>query len=272
MSQSIELPARVTIYPTNHCFKKCKHCFFVLNKTLNTSSLNYELIQETLKDLANHKVLLVGIAGGDPLKFPSIFEMIKDVIQLGMFPILTLSGANLNNKMVQDLYDVGTRSVQLSLDGATAEVHDEIRGAGSFVETVNAIKLMVSTGISVSLATCLNKRNVNDFSKILAIASTIGINKIKVQRWNSLDAKNLNSLKELTNEEFSFLGQQTKIKNEFKNLQIFFDKGDLQVKAANGFAIMPNGDLKWTEFSESFGNINKGLPSYFYRTNCEAIS
>ncbi|MGZ3770336.1 MAG: radical SAM protein [Bdellovibrio sp.] len=265
MQNLVELPARVTIYPTSHCFKKCRHCIFVLDKTLNTASIDFDRLMAVLNDLAQHKVLLVGIAGGDPLKYPRILDLIREVIRLGMIPILTLSGANLTEKVVRQLFEAGVRSVQLSLDGASANHHDAFRGDGSFIETVAAIKMLSQCGISVSLASCLTKENVSELDEIIVLAENLGINKMKVQRWNAI-GENSSCLNELTLKEFSSLVQAHKqSKKTFNTLEIYFDKGDLQITAANGLAIMANGDLKLSEFSETFGNIYHVNPSYYYQ-------
>ncbi len=262
ISKSVELPAVVTIYPTNHCFKACSHCIFVMDGSLNSRHLDFQLLKKVIKDLADSKVALVGVAGGDPILYPHFNELIQEIVAHRMFPILTLSGAGLNEEKIKSLSRLGVRSVQLSLDGGIAKTHDKIRGDGSFSETVSAIKRLNDENISVSLATCIHHENYLEFEAFLKLASGIGVDKIKVQRWRSVNVPNTRSVQEISWEQFEALKNQ-QIPND---LEVVFEKQSHQTKEKNNsLAILASGDLVLSEFAKPFGNIHSYLPSHYYR-------
>lgn len=265
MNTSVELPPSVTIYPTNYCFKACKHCLFVLENSLNTAEIEFDLLYKVLQDLADHKVLLVGIAGGDPLKYPRILNLIQSVTELGMIPILTLSGANMNESSIIQLFDSGVRSVQLSLDGAQSKTHDLLRGSGSFNETIHAIELFHRFGINVSLATCLIQENLSEFHLLIELVKSLNVKKLKVQRWNSLKLKHPKSLTEVSISDYKKFVEKFRSTAKSSGVEIYFDNIVFSNNKNVGFAILANGDITLSEFTKPFGNIHHEMPSFYYK-------
>ncbi len=261
-NKTVELPAAVTIYPTNHCFKSCTHCVFVMDGTLNSKHLDIQLLKNVIRDLAKSKVLLIGVAGGDPILYPHFDELIQEIVANRMFPILTLSGAGLSAAKIKNLYALGIRSVQLSLDGSNADTHDKIRGSGSFTETIEAIQSLRQKNIAVSLATCIHQENRTEFNSLLRLAHKLGADKIKVQRWRPVQTSKGLSIKELSWNEFSDLQNQT----ISLDLEVVFERqSNGRLNPNQSLAILASGDLVRSEFDEPFGNIHSHLPSYYFK-------
>ena len=65
----------------------------------------------------------------------------------------------------------------MSLDGATAEVHDAIRGSGAFERAWQAIDRLQRAGMSVrlSLNVTLMRANIGQVREIVALAADRGI-------------------------------------------------------------------------------------------------
>ena len=67
----------------------------------------------------------------------------------------------LTEDYINKLIDAGLKSAQISLEGGTAEVHDNLTQVkGSFEKTVNAVKLFLKTDVHVHTNTTLNQLNV----------------------------------------------------------------------------------------------------------------
>ena len=98
---------------------------------------------------------LVVLSGGDPLARPDLLELVEYGTELGLRMTLTPSGtSSLSPAVVEDLADAGVRRMALSLDGATAETHDEFRGeSGSFEQTVEAAEAAREAGLPLQINT-----------------------------------------------------------------------------------------------------------------------
>lgn len=93
------------------------------------SPADYERLAGEFSDLG---VYQVSIAGGEPLLRGDIFEIIGHFAERGMSVNLCTNGMLLE-KYHREIAASGATCVTVSLDGATAQCHDSIRGlAGSF--------------------------------------------------------------------------------------------------------------------------------------------
>lgn len=98
---------------------------------------------------------LVVLSGGDPLARPDLLELVEYGTEIGLRMTLTPSGtSSLTPEVVADLADAGVRRLALSLDGASAEAHDDFRGEpGSFEQTVAAAETARSIGLPLQINT-----------------------------------------------------------------------------------------------------------------------
>ncbi|WP_256105445.1 radical SAM protein [Streptomyces sp. ODS05-4] len=87
----------------------------------------------------------VSIAGGEPLSIPDVAEVVRIFSAAGISTSLNTSGWTLRAEQIEQLAGTLDR-VSVSLDGATAEVHDRIRGrAGSFHRATGALERLDDT-------------------------------------------------------------------------------------------------------------------------------
>jgi MoaA/NifB/PqqE/SkfB family radical SAM enzyme len=72
--------------------------------------------------------------------------------------------------------------VQVSLDGATLDTHERLRGVrGSFDKAVQSLKNLNEESIDTAVAFCPTKFNVNEFENCLDLASELGCRRVRVQ-------------------------------------------------------------------------------------------
>jgi sulfatase maturation enzyme AslB (radical SAM superfamily) len=84
----------------------------------------------------------VALTGGEPLVVPEVFELARRFTAAGSRVYLYTGGWPMKPAMVDDLAE-SCHKVIVSVDGATAEVHDQVRGrAGSFERAMTALALL----------------------------------------------------------------------------------------------------------------------------------
>ena len=69
---------------------------------------------------------------------------------------------------------------QISLDGATPEVNDPIRGEKTFENITRGIQTVAGMGIDISLTAVLTGTNLADLPKLPALAKSLGVLSIHV--------------------------------------------------------------------------------------------
>lgn len=256
-----KFPICVVIYLTDYCNTRCKHCFLTQTDSFNKNIIDFNILKELLITLKNNNVFMIAYTGGDPMLHPQILEILKLTSELGMLPLLGISGTNMNDEMSKKIYESGVRCVQLGLNGSTAKLNDLYRGKGNYKEILNTIKHLQSNNINVNIAFCLDKNNLFDLENMLTMAYKKKIYKVKIEFWNCINPSDERRKKELSRDERKTVGKicedyMIKIK---QNDWIQYPKSNKKLSNIHSKAIiiMPNGDVKNNEMSESLGNIYK---------------
>ncbi|GAH33529.1 unnamed protein product, partial [marine sediment metagenome] len=95
-----------------------------------------------------------------------------------------VNGTLLNDELLAQIQHLKKlRCVQLSLEGASPESNDAIRGKGTFQKVIRAIRLLRSGGVSVNIMFTLQRRNVEDIPSLINLAVAEGINSLTIERF-----------------------------------------------------------------------------------------
>nr|WP_055502903.1 radical SAM protein [Nonomuraea pusilla] len=126
---------------TYACPLRCSHCYSESGRR-PTRQLDREQLLRVTDAILAMEPYGVSIAGGEPLVVPGIVEVAERMTAAGTRVSLFTSGWPLRAEMIDDVARAFS-SVSVSLDGATAEVHDRIRGRrGSFERALRALELL----------------------------------------------------------------------------------------------------------------------------------
>jgi organic radical activating enzyme len=135
------LPRTIDWQLTYACQLRCTHCYTESGRRRSRKLPRRQLLQiaDTLVTMQVDCVLLVG---GEPLLVPELFELIERLRAGGLRVSCYTNGFELTAEHARRLAQLGTQ-VHVSLDGATAEVNDAIRGRpGAFDATMRSLELL----------------------------------------------------------------------------------------------------------------------------------
>lgn len=126
---------------TYACPLRCTHCYSESGRRAS-QQLSLDDMLTVADRLIEMKPALVNLTGGEPLLVKGIFEVARRFTRAGVRVVLYTSGWTLQPHMIPELTSACDRIV-VSVDGATAETHDRIRGrAGSFQRAMNALSML----------------------------------------------------------------------------------------------------------------------------------
>ena len=165
-------PSSVTIYITQYCGKACRHCVTESHSNIDQSS-EYDLHKwkEILLNLKRIGVMGIVFTGGEPLSKNDIFEILSfaDSLDFRISLLTDLDGIDIS--VVQKLKELkNLLDIQTSLDGATADSHDFIRGKGSFEKTLERLEVFSSSGIEYTISCSINSMNIVEIDEIADIS------------------------------------------------------------------------------------------------------
>ncbi len=177
-------PMTLEIYPTLACNLDCAFCDTTDRHRPPVGELSAERLLQLVDEAAEMGVRRVFVlGGGEPLlrrdATPRLMERVKE---RGMEGVLTTNGTLLDAPLRARLLELGWDEIHVSIDGATPEVHDRLRGVrGAFRRTVrNVCALAVERrrqGLSlprIALHTVITNINYQSLSDIVRLASALG--------------------------------------------------------------------------------------------------
>jgi len=114
-------------------------------------------------------------SGGEPLCRQDLFELIGQARSLGIIPALATNGTLIDPAAAKTIRDSGIVRVAVSLDGATAEVHDKMRQAeGAFQSALEGIRHLHEEKVPLQINVTLTKHNAEQLEDIYELARSLG--------------------------------------------------------------------------------------------------
>ncbi|MFD0384921.1 radical SAM protein [Streptomyces stramineus] len=134
-------PAGVIWDITYACPLRCSHCYSESGRRPSPQPTTRQLLRMADAFLSLRPRQIV-ITGGEPLLVPGLFDVAARFSDAGVPVTLYTSGWRVDRPLARELLRAFP-TVAVSLDGATAEVHDRIRGrALSYARATNTLRLL----------------------------------------------------------------------------------------------------------------------------------
>ena len=159
---------------TNACNLRCRHCFLSEPGKRLVGELPKDRALRLIDDFVEAGVKNLLLSGGEPLLRKDLLEIVERAAR-SMSVSINTNGIYLP-EMAQDLRNAGLSMVQVSLDGATPETHDLLRGKGSFKRTMRGLMKCRESGFErIFIMTTMHRANVGELHQLVKMATDMGI-------------------------------------------------------------------------------------------------
>ncbi len=173
-------PVNVTWEMTYTCNLACIHCLSD-SGTRRRDELSTEECRRIIDQLADMRVFQLNIGGGEPFMRPDFLDLMDYAHDKGIVTCISTNGTLIDREIARRL-DHPLVYIQVSLDGATPESNDPIRGKGSFDKVMHALECLRERDIEVSINTVLTRLSFPDLDRMTALAAEYGA-KLRVSRF-----------------------------------------------------------------------------------------
>lgn len=160
------------------CNAKCKFCFATTLENDQGPQLSLEEVKSIIKQSIKLGALIFEFLGGEPLMCHHLSDAIRFAKKSRALVAVTTNGVLLTKNKIQELKDAGLDVIQISLDSADHNEHDESRGIkGCYEKIMKAIPMIKDAGIELMLSTVATNQNLeNDgLMKVIKIAEQLNV-------------------------------------------------------------------------------------------------
>jgi MoaA/NifB/PqqE/SkfB family radical SAM enzyme len=166
---------------TTQCNLRCRHCY-INPEQHGRQPLTLSKIASWLKIFIerSHSANVIFL-GGEPTLHPDLSSAIKKARRLGAHSITVDTNGYLFHDILSKIAPDDVDYFSFSLDGASRETNDAIRGKGSYDTCIDGIRRAVSRGFSTSLIFTVSRENIRELPKMVPIAGELKIERFFIQ-------------------------------------------------------------------------------------------
>jgi len=167
-------PICLTWELTYACNLACVHCLSSSGKR-DPRELSTRQCKDIIDELERMQVFYVNIGGGEPTVRPDFWELIDYATAHHVGVKFSTNGVRITPEVATRLASSDYVDVQISLDGATAEVNDAVRGRGSFAMAIRALENLADAGFAdAKISVVVTRHNVGQLDAFKALADRYG--------------------------------------------------------------------------------------------------
>lgn len=179
--RGLRAPVNVTWEITLKCNLRCVHCLsdagIVHEKELDTVEC-----KALIHQLSDQKVFQVNVGGGEPFVREDFLDLLDEAHEKGLVTCVSTNGMVIDRALARRLSRLRMLYLQVSLDGATAEVNDRIRGKGTYKRILEAMECLARESVPFSINTVLTRMNYPQLDILRDLAAEFGA-ELRVSRF-----------------------------------------------------------------------------------------
>jgi MoaA/NifB/PqqE/SkfB family radical SAM enzyme len=298
-------PEMIQIMLTSRCNIRCRICDVWKQQFAN--EMTTDEVKSLIDQALDIGVKTIYFTGGEALLRPDILELVNYAAHPGIITTVNTNGSLVTAELAEKIVASKLNNITFSIDGASAETHNLIRGKGVFEKAISGIKLInyyknkfhrneadgEERRLAVGMVSVIMKNNIDEIIHLVNLAKGVGCCYLAFQPlvYNGSLLENVDFKSEF------MIGEEEirKLDDSFKKLELVREEmlpGGFMVdfmrektiqhfrkerKVNTCFAgfsrifVNPNGDISFVCF-ESFGNIKSDrLKDVWYGQKADAI-
>ncbi len=162
-------PASIDVSLTGKCNLRCRYCFYA-DEMAARDDLPAERWLAFFAEAGALGVQRLTLSGGEVFTRPDFFPLVDGIIAQRMRYSILTNGTLIDDRVIA-AFSAGKRrlrldSIQVSIDGSTAAIHDASRPPASFARALRGLRLLKESGFPVTVRVTINRHNVRNLADI----------------------------------------------------------------------------------------------------------
>ena len=173
---------------TERCNLRCRHCYWhepdlrpdPCLDDLDRVLAQFKALGNAFGEQGEH---LLAIGGGEPTLRNDLEDLVTLAKQRGFSVRLTTNAVRMSRRRAESLRDSGLEAVQVSIDGASEDAHDRVRGRGNWTRAVRGAQALRDAGAFIILNCVLRPGgNMETAHLMLDLACNLDVAGVKFAR------------------------------------------------------------------------------------------
>jgi MoaA/NifB/PqqE/SkfB family radical SAM enzyme len=161
------------------CNFQCKICDFWGEPYKSMPMLSAADVRTIVEKLRSIGPMIVSIGGGEPLLHPDLLDIIR-ILKQHHFPVMICNGWYITPELARELFRAGLYEISVSLDYASPEKHDALRGMpGAFERACYALTTLMECRVSpdqrVHMIAVVMDDNLDQIESLIQLARKLGV-------------------------------------------------------------------------------------------------
>ncbi len=166
----LDAPICLTWELTYACNLACVHCLSSSGRR-DPRELSTEECRRLIDTFERMQIFYVNIGGGEPTARGDFWELLDYAVAHRVGVKFSTNGFRITPERARRLAATDYVDVQISMDGATAEVNDSIRGSGSHEAALTALDNLHAAGVhGTKISVVCTRHNIDQLDEFAAIA------------------------------------------------------------------------------------------------------
>lgn len=182
----------IAIELTASCNQKCDYCYNewredggkALHVGCSSDEQGRRALQRVERLLESFEFPRATLTGGEPLSRPEFFEVAERLRRANVSVQVISNGTLITEDVALRLKAVPVTSIQVTLNGPDAELHEAHVGKGFFEKTLRGVKHLVAAGVPVAGCIVVTKKNAGVVDQILRLWQELGVDVVALSRFS----------------------------------------------------------------------------------------
>jgi mycofactocin radical SAM maturase len=159
---------------TYACNLSCTHCLSSSGRR-DPAELTTGEMRAVIDELRSMQVFYVNVGGGEPTTRPDFWELLDYAVASQVGVKFSTNGLRLDAEHARRLAATDYVDIQISLDGASRQVNDAVRGHGSYDLALGAMENLAAAGVrDFKISVVMTRHNVPQLDEFAALADRFG--------------------------------------------------------------------------------------------------
>jgi MoaA/NifB/PqqE/SkfB family radical SAM enzyme len=174
---------------TERCNLACRHCYQSGGNRSEPTPLEIRAIVAEFVDMLEAWSEAYGVSfspafnltGGEPLLRSDLDQIVELIGETGASIYILSNGTLIDRGRAKRMAALGVKGVQVSFEGPQ-DVHDVIRGEGSWLAARSGVENLIDAGIPVTLNVTLSRLNAGRMAEMVSLAAELGAQRLGFSR------------------------------------------------------------------------------------------